>query len=419
MKHSSVFRAALAAAFFLLSVSAFAQAQQGGRVASSVASISAANESRNGSGSLISANVWALFRQAEFCLDRGDTGSAFVLVEEARRIHVEEISAMAAELKRALPEREIRRAQDSISAVYSLLLARENFAAAGIIERVLSKHTDSFFGGSFSALISWLESSSSLPEADVFIGIVYEADGEYALALSFYERAWENRSLFDVPDDKIALAYRMADLAGFSGNQGARENYLLLALADDLLFGTPGNESQALLAMMRTAQEDISSPQGSVSGVSGAAEAASPAFVKFFTLYRNDNPQGLKAYRELADLYLESGGRVERALPAAVLSAVTAFTLLENAVKEYEFEYSFSSFGDTVIRASRHAEIAAWASENKIWDSFLQFGLALMRAGSRDFAMSLWLNISLSCPDRFAAEKASGLMNLAIAAYAQ
>ncbi len=396
MKKSN-FKAALAAVFFVLSGIAFAQQGSGLNI---------------GEGSLISANVWALFRQAEFLLDAGNRGEAFVLVEEARRVHAGEISKMAGELRRAASSREVSRAGDRIKDVYPVLVAREEFAASRAIDRILSRRTEDFFGGSFSALVSWLEKTASLPEADVFTGIVYESDGEASMALSFYERAWKNRNFFDVPGDKITLAYRMADLAGFSGNEGARENYLLLAIADDPVFGTPGKESQALKAMVRTAQEDVTSPQGSASGVSSSAAATSPAFVKFFTLYRNNNPQGLKAYRELAQAYLESDAQIERALPAAVLSAVTAFTLLENALNEYESEYSFSSFGDTLIKASKHREIVAWASTEKIWDSFLQLGTALMRVGASDFAVSLWLNLSLSCPDRAVSEKAAGLMNL-------
>lgn len=393
MKHGPFVGAALAAALFMSLLPCLAFAQQGG---------------------IISADTWLLFREAEFRLDSGDMGSAFLLVEEARRAHADEISAMTAELRQAVSARDIRRAGDNIPAIYSLLASRGDVAAAGIIDRVLLRRDAAFFGNSFEGLLSWLEGAAVLPEADVFTGLVYETDGESEMALSFYERAWESRDFFDVPDDKITLAYKMADLAAFSGNLGAQENYLLLALADDPLFGTPGNESQALLAMMRTAQEDISPPQGSASGVTAAAQAVSPAFVKFFTLYRNDNPKALKAYRDLASLYLETSGSVERALPAAVLSAVTAFTLLENAVRECEFDYSFSSFGDTVLRASRHPEIEAWAAENKIWDSLLQLGYALMQAGSRDFAMNLWINLSLLCPDRATADKATSLMNLAI-----
>ena len=391
MKQGLFVRAALAAALLALSGAAFAQ-----------------------TGGIISADVWSLLRKAEHRFDAGDTSSALLIVEEARRTHAKEISAMAGKLKQAASERDIRRAGDRISAVYNTLASRGDTEATRIIDRVLKKRNAAFFGDSFEALVSWLEGAAILPEADVFIGVAYENDGESGMAFSFYERAWESRDFFDVPDDKITLAYRMANLAAFSGNLGAQENYLLLALADDPVFGTPGNESQALRAMMRTAQEDISPPPTSASGVSAVAQATSPAFVKFFTLYRNDNPNALKAYRELANLYLETSGSVERALPAAVLSAVTAFTLLENAVKEYEFEYTYTSFGDTVSEAARHAEIKAWATENKVWDSLLQLGQILMQAGSRNFAMNLWVNLSLLCPDGNVADKATSMMNLVI-----
>ena len=367
-----------------------------------------------GFGGIVSAAVWQLFREAEACLDEGDTSGALLLAEEARRTHAEEISAMAAKLRQSVSPRDIRREGDRIRGIYALLASQGNSEATRIVDIVLSRRDIAFFGDSFEALVSWLEEAAILPEADLFVGVVYDTDGETDMALSFYERAWRSRDFFDVPGDKVTLCYKMADIAAFSGNLGAQENYLLLALADDPLFGTPGNESQALLAMMRTAQEDITPSPASASGVSAVAQATSPAFVKFFALYRNNNPHALKAYRELANLYLETSGNVQRALPAAVLSAVTAFTLLENAVKEYEFEYTYTSFGDTVSRAARHAEITAWAAENKIWDSLLQLGYALMEAGSRNFAMNLWVNLSLLCPDSAAADKATSLMNLAI-----
>ena len=393
MKRSSFVGAALVAALFMALPSGAAFAQAGG---------------------IISADVWLLFREAEARLDAGDTSGAFLVVEEARRAHAEEIAAMAAKLRQSVSERDIRRAAGGIGAVRELLASRGDSEAVRAIDRALVRRGEAFFGNSFEALLSWLESAARLPEADVLVGIAYESDGETDMAISFYERAWEGRDFFDVPDDKVTLAYRMADIAAFSGRLGEQEDYLLLALADDPLFGTPGNESQALLAMMRTAQEDISPPPTTASGVSAVAQATSPAFVKFFTLYRNDNPNALKAYRELAELYLETTGSVQRALPAAVLAAVTSFTLLENAVKEYEFEYSYKSFGDTVAKAARHPEIAEWAAENKVWDSLLQLGHALMQAGSRNFAMNLWINLSLLCPDSAAADKATSLMNMVI-----
>ena len=408
MRRNSFVGAALAAVLLVPLSSTAAQA------GNSTTRLELAARSSTGSGGIVSAAVWQLFREAEHRLDAGDTSGALLLVEEARRTHTEEINAMAAKLREAVAPKDIKREGDRISAIYAMLASRGDAEATRVIDRVLLRRNVAFFGESFEALVTWLEGAAILPEADVFIGIVYETDGEGDMALSFYERAWEMRNFLDVPDDKITLAYKMADLAAFAGNLGAQENYLLLALADDPLFGTPGNESQALLAMMRTAQEDITPSQASASGVSAVSQATSPAFVKFFALYRNDNPNALKAYRELASLYLETTGSVQRALPAAVLSAVTAFTLLENAVKSYEFEYSYTSFGDTVSRAARHAEIATWATENKIWDSLLQLGYALMEAGSRNFAMNLWVNLSLLCPDTTAADKATSLMNLAI-----
>ena len=218
MKQGSFARAGLAAALFMALVSGAAFAQSGG---------------------IVSAGVWSLLREAEHRFDSGDTSGAFLVVEEARRAHAEEISAMAATLRQAaqaMSERDMRRAGDRISEFYEILASRGDTDATRAIDRALVRRGEAFFGNSFEALLSWLESATPLPEADMFIGDAYGNDGEADMAISFYERAWERREFFDVPGDKVALAYKMADIAAFSGNVGAQENYLLLALADDPLF---------------------------------------------------------------------------------------------------------------------------------------------------------------------------------------
>ncbi len=366
------------------------------------------------SGNLISSQVWELMRNAEFYFDKGDTGNALLLSEKARDVHRLEIESMSADLKRAVSSREIKRVGDNISFVYQALSFRKD-SGVEVLDRVLAKHPPAFFSNSINALISWLDGASAFPEADVFSGRVYESEGEYALALSFYEEAWKHRAFFDVPGDRTVLVYHMADLAGFTGNLGAREDYLLLALAGDSVFGTPGRESGTLLAMIRTAKEDIEGSQGSSSGVSGSKKAVSPAFVKFFSLYRNDNPSALKAYRDLTDFYYrDSGKRLDRAMATGVLSASTAFTLLENAVRQYEFGYSYTSFGETLRLASKYSEIKEWASRVSLWDSFLQFASVLFDSGAEEFAAALWMNLSMFCPDRQIAEKAASFMNLVL-----
>lgn len=366
-----------------------------------------------GPGSLISPNVWALMRNAEFAFDEGDVGDALVLGEKARELHRSEIESMSAEVKRAVSSREVKAAGDNISAVYQTLTARGD-SAVEVLDEVLSKYAPDAFSHSVSALLSWLDAAAAFPEADIFTGRIYEAEGEYRQAFSFYEKAWEKRAFLDVPGDGVRLAYHMADLAGRSGNPGARENYLLLALADDPVFGTPGRESPALLAMIRTAKEDVTGGRGAFSGVPGSDSAVSPAFVKFFSLYRNDNPSGLKAYQDLTDFYyVDSGKRLDRAMATGVLSAATAFTLLENAVRNNEFDYTYASFSDTIRAASRHPEITEWAFRMRIWDSFLQFASVLYDSGARDFAAALWMNLSLFCPDDTVVAKASASMDLA------
>lgn len=323
--------------------------------------------------------TWKTLDEAKSLFESGDFGDALTACEKARKAHVTLVTSCGERLKKYLAPAAIRKAGDSIESVRGAFEKRSEDDAIALIDSILKKRPAKFFNDSVSGMISWLAIQTTYPEADFLSGKIYEAEGENDVAFSLYEKALEHSEYLDIPDERFDIAYRMADLARDSGNRGAQEKYLLSVLKEDSLYGKTDAESPTLRAMIRTLETDRTPD-------------------RFFSLYRHDNKTSLKACRDLAAFYLLTH-RVDRALPVAVLSACISMTLLSETVSASDFDYEFTSVPDLMARAGKKADIANWARESGIWDSFAVLAATLRDHGRTEQSSALWSLLAQSCPD--------------------
>lgn len=329
--------------------------------------------------------AWRILERASILFEKGELGESFLFCEKARAMHTAEISNDLSVLRIALAPAEVKHVGEDISAVRSILEKRNDNAALAILDKVLLNHSSAFFEHSILKLLSWLENRMVYPEVDFLVGKIYEAEGENLLARSYYEKAWLNRTFLDVGDEQFTIVYRLSDLSANTGDYGARENYLLLILVDDSLYGKPGEETPMMKAMLRTLQTE-KNPD------------------KFFSLYRHSNYIALKAAQDLASFYNNDSKRLDRALPVAALASCIAVTRLAEAMKQMDFEYEYSSFSDLLIRTGKNAALTQWSKDIHLWDSFSLLASILYEQGYRDQALSIWSEISRNCPDRIQAK---------------
>ena len=333
--------------------------------------------------------AWRILERAQIAFERGEAGEALLFCEQAREVHTAGIRSYIEILKKSLAPAEVKKAGDDIRDVQAVLEKRNDSPALAVFEAVQLNHPPDFFGKSVAAMLAWLEKRLVYPEADFLVGKVYEAEGEHRLALSFYEKAWSNRDMLDIGDEQYTLIYRMADLSANMQNFGAQEAYLLLILTEDPVFGKPGEESPTLRAMIRTLEIERTTD-------------------KFFSLYRHSNFTAYKAYLDLSHFYYyDSRKRLDRALPAAALASSIAVTRLTGAIVRKDFEYVYGGLGDLFTRVGKDAELAAWARDNRFWDSFLVLASVLYDHGARTQALYLWTLVADYCPDRVASRRAS------------
>jgi len=338
--------------------------------------------------------TWKIMENANISFDGKEFGEALKLCETAKQTHIQVIEADISALKKSLAPLEVKKAGDSIDGILTSLKKRDDAYAISIIDSVLLIHHEDYFGNSMAALIDWMQTQKAFPESDFLSGKIYEAEGEIDLAFSFYGKALDSKAFLEVPDERFTVIYRMAEIAKNKGDKGAWEKYLLLIPMEDPIFGKPGEESQTLSAMIRILKSERT-------------------VEKFFYSFRHSNFIALKAYQDLASFYYyDSKGRIDRALPVAVLASCISVTELSGVLSRNDFNFEYQTLTDLMIRVGKNQKLVSWAHDKKIWDSFLLVAAILYDDGEKSQAVSLWTILSLYCPDAVIARKALDTLNL-------
>lgn len=336
--------------------------------------------------------AWHVLDSARIAFENGELGNALAFCEDARSLHFRTFKEYSSKLSDAVSQTVLRKSGGEIAAVRELLSERNEKEAVAIMDMVLGIHDKRFFGNNFIELSAWLNKRAVYPETDMLSGDIYAAEGEYALAMKHYLKAWEERDLLRIPEDRITLCYKMADVEKIRGNYGAQEQYLLLVLTEDPLFGTPGNESTSLQAIKRTLE-------------------SSDNCDKFFTLYRHRNVSALKAYQDLTEFYYyRSGKRLDKALSTAAVSAVLSVSILDDFVASKRIDYEFTSFRDLMQRVSVYPDIIEEAERKNIWNAFIDLALILFDRRHMETSNCILNDLALYCPDAAISEKAEKLL---------
>ena len=326
-----------------------------------------------------------LLRHALIEFDDGKYGEALRLANDAKTARREIVAWEADTLAYALKSREVQKANGVLSDVLSVLKKREDYDAVEIIERYVGKKSSGFFNNSADALVSYVSTRLSFPEADRLIGRIYTLEGEYSLAKQYLINAWQNAPLLDVPDEQYDILYELSDIAFIEKNFDDYEKDLLLIVSGDSLLKNESFERAFMLIVQNNE--------------AGAME-------KFFTLFRSEDYTALAAYFKLARYY-EERGFSDKALKAFALGSLTAFTKMHNTVKarDPEFEYKNLSLFFTEIK--RFPDIVDWASERQLWKGFSDFADCVRKAGNERFAFDLYTALANFAPDSYRKNRAA------------
>lgn len=329
--------------------------------------------------------------EAQEKFDLLDYGGALNKALEAKEIRQQLCKWQLFILDKELSPAAVRTKGDYIPDIVSILQSRNAKDAVEIINSFIDKKSLDFFEGSVKKLVSYVELLKVYPEADFLCGKVYQFEGEYDVAMQFFDAAIKNAEFLDVYAEKYDILYQMADIAYQTGKKTDYEKYLLLILSDDEKYY---KNSVFYNAIIRTISSN---------------EDKDP-LNKFFMLYRAETKFYLKAYQLIAEYYKENA-QGQKALVADAMAVLSSFTSIYSAIKIRDPEYNYTTLQDFFVTLTKWHDIELWLIDHDVWKSFTEFALLCRRSGYVTFATQMLEAIKESCNEPYWKKRAENLLN--------
>ncbi|MFW6330029.1 MAG: tetratricopeptide repeat protein [Alkalispirochaetaceae bacterium] len=243
--------------------------------------------------------------------------------------------------------------------VAMLLLAGEAGAQSGedppawlLLERGHLQFEEGAFSDALRSYQDALAEAGVMPEAELGIARVYNAQGDPLLAVRFYEQALDQEDQFDPPGLSHQARLELAELYRIA--QPSRyEEVLLEIVAEDTIFSDPDQEST------KTQMRELLFEDG---------------LDRLLVLYRLEEPFSTDAHLRLAEHYLR--GRRDAAFDHALFGVVKIYSEAIAAYRERNFDYEFDSVPrfHEVIRRDR--VIRTYLRESGVYKALYDLALA-------------------------------------------
>ena len=188
---------------------------------------------------------WYTLERGKNQFRNGDYGNALLAFEDARRQRSGMYERMERDFINLLSVSEVRRMGDSLDWVERY--ARERFYASALaaLEELYYRFPGERFNNSAAAALAALGRLKQYPEAEYWIGEIYRVEGEPALALAQYQKAYQLRGLFENTGFDTELLYKIADIHKTRQEYNEMERTLLAIVSDSLWSDSAQTEAAA------------------------------------------------------------------------------------------------------------------------------------------------------------------------------
>ena len=330
---------------------------------------------------------WYTLERGKNQFRSGDYGNALLSFEDARRQRRAMYERMERDLISLLSVHEVRGLGDSLDWVERYAYERFYASAVAALEELYYRVPRESLNNSAAAALAALGRLKDYPEAEYWIGETYRAEGELGLALGQFQKAYEQRGLFETPGFDTGLLYKIADIRKTRREYNEMERTLLLIVADDSLWSNsikaeqtaavPGqpipyaeaSASFARQAMTRTLEND---------GVS-----------RFLSMYRYNNT-GVEEAHRLLGFYYAASGRHSRAQEHLMFAFLIQNTIIIEEVTRHEYDFSFTSLEDLALEIQRYPLLAAYAAKTDYFRTAYYLAAGLYGNGKAAAARGFW-----------------------------
>ncbi len=228
------------------------------------------------------------------------------------------------------------------------------------------------FGRALQYYKDAISSAGIFPEAEMAIGDVYFEEGEFDLAASQYQKAYNQRKGFYISDSQYDVLYRMARLYESQELYKLMEDELTAVVADDRHF------IETATSRMRTQIEKNYLEKG---------------LDHVLLLYRFDSSFALKAHSRLGWFYYRTG-RFSQSISHLLYSVIYEVSEINSYIRERDINYEFASLQDVLAAVEKSGELQAFAGEVELYKDLYYLAGSTFAAGYPQHALELWSLIS-------------------------
>ncbi len=216
-----------------------------------------------------------------------------------------------------------------------------------------------------------LKDNPSDPEAEKWLGLIFEQEGEYELAIRQFEKTLQNRKKLTVLEDRYYILYHIGNLYSRTGR--------------------PADYKKTLNVIIKTVKEEevSDSDMGTMANV-----LETKGVDKFFELYRPSGRITLEAHRLLGKEYFKEQNYKE-ALKHLIMASGEPVSVMIEEIKKDDPLYSFADAGDDppfekFIQASvRNRRLREYMERVGFFDSLYLTGLSVYELGYRQSGLDI------------------------------
>lgn len=329
--------------------------------------------------SRINANYNVAYRNAQESFEGKNYGKALKYAEDAVLYKKQNVDKEIKRLESSLSAREVKAVGDRISAVLKILNEREEYDCIDIVNYYVGLKGSSYFHYSIKELMNYIREQEFFPEAEILIGEIYKLEGEYEYAENYFKKALDHAEVLDIPDEKYAILYTMADLSRLSGDYAKMEQRLL-----NITGKVPLQRRNTMLKSM----------------TSTITRNRNDSLEKFFQMYRMDDYYCLNAYCLLSDYYA-SVNEDEKALGFSALAVITGFSKMDEIISKRDLDYEYTNLTDFLVTVQNYSDLVDWGSENNIWKSFNNLCNLSSKVGCNNFSRELLKILAKNSPSEY------------------
>jgi tetratricopeptide (TPR) repeat protein len=311
---------------------------------------------------------WFILEQGKLYYRNGEYGEALRFFEDARRQREAMYTRMERSLIDLLSLPEVRRMEDSLSRVEAYIDERGYINAANALKELYYRYPRERLQGSARAALEKLGELKAYPEAEYWLGEVYRSEGEWGIALTQYQKAYEGRDFFEAPGLDLEILYKTAELRRFRREFNEMEAVYGEIIKRDSLW-TGDTDSFMKNAMIRTLEND---------GID-----------RFLTMYRYNNTEVEKAHRMLGFYYYESG-RYDKDPEHLLFSFLIQCTVMAEELTRRDYEYSVTSAADLLDTALTRSSLVSYMAELDFFKTVYYLGGVLYGIGRLKPARDMW-----------------------------